>query len=181
LFGLAGKWKWRRPDPLTRLAKSIEAIGERDRDLLDESKQVDRLRTEGALALHGICRRFVDTLNAQLSAPALQLDPPDYSPGHYHDRGINMFQINLRGRLLQVEFTAGEELHSTEEFRLPYILEGAIRSYSQRSSERDRLDEQAIFCCPRSGALSWHYFDYRTYGTGLVTPEFLAAEMQRLV
>ena len=181
MFGLAGKWKWRRPDPLTRLAKSIEAIGERDRSLLNESTQVDRLRTEGALALHGLCRRFVDMLNTQLSAPALQLDPPDYSAGYYHDSGINLFQINLRGRLLQIEFTATEELYSTEEFRLPYILEGAIRSYSQQSLERDTLDEQAIFCCPRNGALSWHYFDYRTYGTGLVTPEFFATEMQRLI
>jgi hypothetical protein len=178
---LAAKWNWRRPDPLTRLADSIEALGDRDRKLVDESARVDRLRTAGALALHAVCRRFVDAVNGKLSEASLLLDPPDYSAGNYHDGGPDLFQINLRGRLLQIEFTATGELYSTAEFRRPYVLQGAIRSFNQELPERNTLDEQAIFYCPNDGAPRWFYFDYRTYGTGVVTPDFLAAEMQRLV
>ena len=181
MFGLAAKWKWRRPDPLARLANSIEAVGERDRKLVDESARVDRLRTEGAVALYAVCRRFVDALNGRLSEPALLLDPTEYSAGYYHDGGPNLFQINLRGRLLQIEFTATEELYSTEEFRHPYVLQGAIRSFNQELLDRNTLDEQAIFYCPKDGAAHWYYFDRRTRGAGLVTPDFFAAQMQRLI
>jgi len=178
---LAAKWKWRRPDRLARLAASIEAIGGRDRNLVDESARVDRMRTQGAAGLHDICRRFVDALNGRLAEPALLLDPPDYAAGHYHDVGPNLFQINLRGRLLQIEFAATEELYSTEEFGRPYILQGGIRSFSQDLLDRNTLDEQAIFYCLRDGEGQWYYFDFRTYRTGVVTPDFLAAGMQRLV
>jgi hypothetical protein len=181
LFGLAAKWKWRRPDPLDRLADSIEAIGERDRKLVDESARADRLRKEGAMALYALCRRFVAALNGKLAEPALLLDPPDYDAGNYQDDGPNLFQINLRGRLLQIEFAATEELYSTEEFRLPYVLEGAVRSFNQELLDRNTLDEQAIFYCPKEAAPRWYYFDYRTYGTGVVTADFLAAEMQHLL
>ena len=66
MFGLAGKWKRHSQDRLQRLAKSIEAIEERDRQAVDESSQVDKLRDEGAAALYGLCREFVDNLNRRL-------------------------------------------------------------------------------------------------------------------
>jgi hypothetical protein len=178
---LAGKLKLRRQDRLGRLAASIEATRDRDRELVDESARVDRLRTEGAASLHATCRRFVDALNGRLTEPALLLDPPDYAARNYRDGGPNLFQINLRGRLLQIEFEITEDLYSTEEFRRPYILQGAIRSFNQELLDRNVLDEQTIFYCPRDGAGRWYYVDCRTYRTGVVTPDFLAAEMQRLV
>lgn len=175
------KWKWRRPDPLVRLADSIEALAQRDRELVEESARVDGLRSAGALELHAICRRFADALNSKLSQPALVLDPPAYSADNFRDNGPNLFQINLRGRLLQIEFTATDELYSTEEFRLPYVLRGAIRSFNQEFLDRNTLDEQALFYCPKEGPPRWYFFDYRTYDAGVITPDFLAAEMQRLV
>jgi hypothetical protein len=139
------------------------------------------MRTEGAAGLHDICSRFVDALNGRLTEPALLLDPPDYSEGLYNDGGTNLFQINLRGRLLQIEFNATDELYSTEEFHRPYILQGSIRSFNQDLLDRNVLAEQTIFYCPRDGRGQWFYFDCRTYRTGLITPDFLATEMQRLV
>ncbi len=178
---MAAKWKWRRPDRLARLAASIEAIAARDRKRVEESARVDGLRAQGAVGLHDICRRFVDALNGRLSESAVLLDPPDYSARNYNDGGLNLFQISLRGRLLQIEFEGTEELYSTEEFRQPYVLQGAIRSFNQDLLDRNMLDEQTIFYCPRDGAAQWYYSDCRTYRTGVVTPDFLAAEMQRLV
>jgi hypothetical protein len=166
---------------MDRLAESIEAISGRDRQLVDESARVDRLRTKGAAGLHAICRGFVEALNGRLTEPALLLDPPDYRENTYRDSGSNLFQINLRGLLLQIEFEVTDELYSTEEFRRPYILQGAIRSFNQDLLDRNTMDEQTIFYCPGEGEGKWYYIDSRTYRTGVVTPDFLASEMQRLV
>jgi len=106
---LAGKWKRHPQDRLERLAKSIEAIEERDRQMVDESSQVDKLREEGAAALYALCREFVNDLNRRLPEPALLLDPPEWTPESFHESGPNLIQISLRGRLLQLEYEATDE------------------------------------------------------------------------
>jgi len=181
LFGLAAKWKKPRPDRLTRLAGAIEAIGEQDRKLVEEIAAVERLRAKGAVVLHAMCRDFVDSLNGRLSTPVVVLAPWEYSSDNYRDAGHNLFQINLRGRLLQVEFTATGELYSTEDFPRPYILHGSIRSFNQDFLDHSELDEQSIFCCAKGENAVWHYLDRRTYRTGTVTRDFLAAELERLI
>lgn len=181
MFGLAVRWKRNRRDPLAELAKAIEAIGEDDRKLLDENVRVERLRERGAAELHLICDGFVQSLNDRLSHPALTLDPPTYSGERFTGGAPSLFQINLRGRLLQIEFSATEELSSTEEFRRAYILSGTVRSFNQDFLIRDHVDEKNIFYCPEADSGRWHYFDSRTYGAGTLTPEFLAEEMARLI
>ena len=79
MFGFPVKWKRNRRDRLSRLAEAIEAIGEQDRKLIEESARVDHLRSRGAVDLHSICRAFVDKVNARLSEAAVLLDPP--APG----------------------------------------------------------------------------------------------------
>src|ERR1700754_3865393 len=105
-----------------RLAQEIEAIAGRDQKLINESALVDRLREEGAGTLYAVCREFVDHLNGRLSQPALVLDPPEWKPENFDEDGANLLQISLRGRLLQIEFSATEEPYSTEEFRQRYVL-----------------------------------------------------------
>jgi hypothetical protein len=184
LFGLAARWNRNRPDRLEELARAIEAIGDDDRKLLNESVRVDRLRQEGAADLYEICRDFVDTLNGRLSAPALTLDPPDYSGQSYSDGAQALFQINLRGRLLQIEFHATEELSSSEDFRRPYVLHGTVRSFNQDFLAHDTVDEKALFYCIEGNSekkARWHYFDSRTYASGALTRDFLVGEMARLL
>jgi hypothetical protein len=178
---LAVTWKRKPTDRLDRLARSIEAIAGRDQKMVEESEQVDRLRAEGAAALYEICRKFVDDLNTRLSQPALVLDPPEWRESSFDDAGVNLFQISLRGRLLQVEFIATEEPYSTEEFRHRYVLRGGIRSFNQNFLERDTVDEQAIFYCPHESGDAWHFFDARTYRTGVVNADYFAAELERLL
>ncbi len=175
------KWKRHSQDRLDRLARAIEAIAGRDMQLIDESAQVERQRGEGAAALYGICREFVDSVNQRLSDPALVLDPRDWNPEAFREDGANLLQISLRGRLLQIEFSSTEELHSTEEFRHRYVLRGAVRSFNQNFLDRDTVDEQMIFYCPHHASAAWHYFDPRTYRTGLVGPDYLATELERLL
>jgi hypothetical protein len=178
---LDAKWKRKPPDRLSRLAKAIEAIGERDRMQVGESTRVDRLRAQGAVDLHEICRKFVDNINAKLSEPAVLLDPPVFSPEHYSDSGANLFQISLRGRLLQLEFEATEELYSRDDFRQPYVLRGAVRSFNQDLLDQHGVDEQMIFYCPQNGNAAWYFLDGRTYRSGRVSEDYLISEMERLL
>ena len=174
--------KWRSPrDRLGRLARAIEAIAGQDQRLIDESALVEKLRIEGALSLHAICREFVDDLNGRMSQPALVLDPPDWNADGFNDGGPNLIQVSLRGRLLQFEYEATEEPYSTEDFRHRYVLRGGVHSYNQNFLDRDTVDEQQIFYCPHDAGAAWHFFDARTYRTGLVTLDYLAGELERLL
>jgi hypothetical protein len=181
LFGLAARWKRSRADPLAQLAHAIEALGEEDRRLGDESARVEQLRLSGAQELHTICRGFIEALNLKLSRPALLLDPGEYSAATYNDGVPCLFQINLRGRLLQLEFCATEELYSTEEFRLPYVLYGTVRSFNQDFLDHNTVDEKSIYYCPKGEYGHWYYFDSRTYGNGLLTQDFFIAAMAQLL
>jgi hypothetical protein len=175
------KWRRNRPDRLTRLANAIEALGETDRKLIAEGSEVDRLRMRGALDLHRVCRTFVEKVNGQLREPAILLDPPSYSEGNYNDEGLNLFQINLRGRLLQIEFGPTLQLYEDDDFRWPYVLRGAVRSFNQDLLDQSSIDEQMIFYCPKNDTAFWHYFDGRTYRSGRVTESYLVSEMERLL
>ena len=181
MFGLAGKWKKRRSDRLERLARAIEAVGAHDQHLLDESERVDQLKSDGANQLYQICREFVEALNERLSEPAVLLAPLEWERDNFQDGQTNFFQISLRGRLLQVEFRSTDEMYSTEDFRKPYILQGTARSFNQESLERNRMGEQRVFCCPAGKSTEWFFFDARTYRTGHLNSDYLAAELERLL
>ena len=152
--------------------------------MVDESSQVDHLRDEGAAALYRLCREFVDDLNGRLPEPALSLDPPEWTAESFHDSGPNLIQISLRGRLLQFEYESTDEPYCSEDFRHRYVLRGDVRSFNQNFLEHDTVDEQQIFYCPvhdgHEGAV-WHFFDVRTYRTGTVSLDYLAAELERLL
>ena len=181
MFGSAARWKRTRPDRLTRLARAIDLLGERDQNLVDESARVDRLRIRGATELHAICRAFTEALNGRLSKPSVMLDPADYSAQRYSDTAPGLFQINLRGRLLQIRFQATEEPYSREDFRRPYVLHGAVRSFNQDFLDHNTVDEKAIFYCTEEEDGRWYYFDTRTYRTGQLTQDFLVAELEQLL
>jgi hypothetical protein len=178
---LAARFRKNRPDRLTRLATAIEALGDRDQQLIGESQRVDQLRLRGATHLYAVCRGFVDDVNSRLSHPAVVLSPPAFPEASYDDSGANLFQINLRGRLLQLEFHATEDLYGRDDFKYPYVLRGAVRSFNQEFLDRSSMDEQMIFCCPDGDEAVWYFFDCRTYRTGRVGEEYLAAELERLL
>lgn len=177
---MAAKWKRPKPDRLERLARAIEAIDERDRRALEDSADVERLRLRGAVELYAACREFVDALNDRLSTPVVLLDPAGFSEASFAAEGINLFQINLRGRLLQIEFAATAETRSTEEFPKEYVLHGAIRSFNQDLLDHSIVNERSIFYCPEREP-RWYYLDRRSYRTGRLTGDFLVGELERLI
>ena len=142
---------------------------------------MEQLRLQGATELYDVCRGFTEAVNRRLPKPAVMLDPGEYSAANFSNGVPVLFQISLRGRLLQLEFAATEEHLSSEDFRKPYVLTGAIRSFNQDFLDHNIVDEKAIFYCPEGVEGRWHYSDRRTYGTGVLTQDFLVSALEQLL
>jgi hypothetical protein len=184
------KWGIRTPpaglarpknDRLQKLARSLDALAVEDATAIRRAREIGVLRRQAALELHGICNGFVQALNGMLVETALDLDPDGYALGLFQEDGINLFQINARGRILQIEFESTPELTSTEDFRVPYILAGAVRSYNQQLLERHVIEEQALFYTVEKTRNLWRFFDARTYRSGVVNIDYLTTLMEQLV
>jgi len=170
-----------KTDRLKKLAKTIDGLSQQDEKLIERTKAIAELRRRAAVELHLICAHFVRDLNQLLSQTEIKLDPPEYAPESFQEEGSNLIQINARGRLLQIEFQAPPELISTEDFRVPYILAGAVRSFNQDLLDRDIIEEQFVFYCLEKKGNLWRFFDARTYRTAPFNEDYLAALMEQLV
>jgi hypothetical protein len=168
-------------DRLKKLAKHLDALARKDEHHIRRAHEIGSLRRQAALELHGICADFVRQLNQLLSEIELELHPREYEAEGYRDTGINLFQINARGRILQIKFEATPELFSTEDFRVPYILTGAVRCFNQQLLETDLIEEQSLFYTIEKSRHHWRFFDGRTYRSGLVDADYLAGLMEELV
>jgi hypothetical protein len=168
-------------DRLHRLALHIEALAQKDERLLQKTREVAALRRQAACALHSVCSGFVASLNGLLSRPIVEIVPPEYNAEMFQEAGANLIQINAQGRLVQIAFQATSDLYSTEAFKLPYTLQGEIRTYNQEMLDRVEIDEQRLFFCVQKEGSGWRYFDPRKYRTGLFDQEFLVSLMERVV
>ena len=83
---------------------------------------------------------------------------PNTRAASYSDDSPNLVQINVHGRILQVAFAATAELVSTEDFRIPYILEGSVRAFNQEMLDKDLIEEQPLFYTMERGHNMWRYF-----------------------
>lgn len=168
-------------DRLSKLAERIDALVEKDESLLRHAHFIDELRRTAAVELHRTCLRFVESVNGLLQKTTLTLDPPEYGPESFHDDAPNLVQINVRGRILQMNFSATVETISTEEFRIPYTLEGSVRSFNQQLLEQHLIREHWLFYCLERGRRYWRYFDDRTYRSGVFDGEYLTSLMEELL
>jgi len=168
-------------DRLKKLAESIEALAEKDSALMQKTLTIAALRRHAAVELHAICGAFAADLNRQLSSTQIQFDPPDYAPESFQDIGVNLLQINVRGRILQIEFACTPQTISTENFRVPHVLEGSIRCFNQEFLDRAVIEEQFIFYCLEKRRNVWRFFDARTYRSGPFDQEYLISLMEQVV
>jgi len=182
-FKPAGAHSSARPqsERLKKLAKSLDALAREDEIHMRRAREIGSLRRQAALELHGICGDFVRDLNQLLSEIELEFQPEEYGPESFQDTGINLFQINARGRILQIKFEATPELVSTEDFRVPYTLAGAVRCFNQQLLEKDLIEEQLLFYTIEKSRHLWRFFDARTYRSGPVDGDYLAGLMEQLV
>jgi hypothetical protein len=166
---------------LKRLAESIDTLTQKDEVLMRYTRDMTALRRAAAAELHAICAGFVNSVNGLLSQAAVTLDPPEFSTAIFRDESPNLIQINVRGRILQVEYTATEDLSSTEDFRIPYTLEGFVRAFNQRLLDKNLIEEQLIFYTLEKTGNMWRFFDARTYRSGAFEQEYLVGLMEQII
>ena len=166
---------------LKRLAKSIDALAEKDEGFLRRAREIAALRQAAAADLYAICADFVGSVNRLLARMEIELDPPGFGSSSFQEDLVNLVQINVRGRILQVAFSATPELVSTEDFRVPYTLQGTVRAFNQELLDKDIIEEQLIFYTLENHKQMWRFFDARTYRSGPFDQEYLISLMEQLL
>ena len=166
---------------MKRLAENIDRLAEKDEDLLRRGRETTELRRAAAAQLHGVCVSFVGELNRLLARTEVRLDPETFNLSQFEPEMPTLIQIQVRGRILQVAFTATPELVSTEEFRIPYILEGSVRAFNQQLLDKDLIEEQLLFYTLEGRGNMWRYFDTRTYRSGPFDQEYLTGLMEEVI
>jgi hypothetical protein len=159
-------------DRLKRLAKSLDALARKDETGIRRALEIGSLRRQAALQLHGICGDFVRDLNQLLAEIVLDFQPEQYGPDNFQD---------AQGRILQIKFEATPELVSTEDFRVPYILAGAVRCFNQELLDKDLIEEQLLFYTIEKSRHLWRFFDARTYHSGPFDRDYLTTLLEHLV
>jgi len=181
LFGLAASWRQKRTNRLKRLAERLDGVAAEDDRAVGEAARLDALRRTGAAELHDVCRRFADALNSSLTRGAITLDPPEFLGNNFHDSGPHLFQLNVRGRIVQVMFEASGLSVSTEQYREAYILEGSVRSFNRDLLDRNMIEEHQLFLCLRRVGCQWRFHDSRTNRGGAFDVDYLAGILERLI
>ena len=144
--------------------------------------EVSRLRNQAARDLHSLCAAFVKEINGHLTRTQLELAPDSIAENAFQEDSPSLLiQINVRGRLLQIDLHSPDELISTENFRIPYVLEGAVRAFNQDLLDRNAIEEQSVFACTERNRVTWRFFDARTYQAGLVDEKYLMGILEHLL
>jgi hypothetical protein len=172
---------WPKDDRLQRLVQRIRSLAETDERRLRRVHEVEAMRRAAARELHSVCADFVAAVNGMLDDCMVVLDPPEYSTASYSDDSPSLLQINVHGRILQVAFAATAELISTEDFRIPYILEGSVRAFNQEMLDKDLIEEQPLFYTMERNRNMWRYFETRTYHSGPFDRDYLISVMEQII
>jgi hypothetical protein len=166
---------------LKKLAASIEALAEKDVLSEEREREITATRSAATAELYAICSEFVNGLNRLLPVPEVMLDPPEAEALTHGEFALRLIQINVRGRILQIEYEPTPELISTEEFRVPYTLSGAVRAFNHELLAKDLIEEQLIFFTLEKHRRMWRFFDPRTYRSGPLDREYLVCLMEQLI
>jgi len=164
-----------------RLAARIDSLAEKDELLVRHAQEIARARVAAAMELYAICRTFVDSVNRHTTRGHVLLDPPEFAEAAFQEDVMNLVQINVRGRLLQIEYSSSPDLLSTEEFRVPYTLAGSVRAFNQELLDKDLIEEQLLFYTIEHHRKMWRFFDARTYRTGAFDQEYLVTLLEQLI
>ena len=166
---------------LKRLADEIDRLADRDKEVLRREQETEEMRRGAAADLYAVCAAFVGDLNKLLKRSEIRLDPGMFPLEAYEPENSTLIQIQVRGRILQVTFTATPGLASTEDFRIPYILEGSVRAFSQEMLDNELIEEQLLFFTLEGRRNMWRYFCPRTYRSGPFDREYLTSLMEQLI
>ena len=166
---------------LRRLAERIKGLAGKDEIVLRHAHEIDALRRAAAAEIFATCAEFVASLNLLLEGTEVELNPTSFTGDGFNQEAANLIHMNVRGRILQVEFAVTEELVSTEDFRIPYTLEGFVRAFNQDLLDKSLIEEQLIFYTVEKRGNMWRFFDARTYRSGPFDQAYLVHLMEQLI
>jgi len=166
---------------LKRLAERIESLKERDENAIRYARHISAMRREAAVRLHGLLDDFVHGVNKLLKGCEVKLDPSRFLSESFQETTPCLFQVNIRGRILQVQFAATPELISSEDFRVPYTISGSVRAFNQELLDKDLIQEQLIFYTVEKQIHGWRFFDSRTYRSGQFDQDYLISLLEQLI
>jgi hypothetical protein len=166
---------------LQKLARKLDAIPAKDAERIAQAREMEHKQQAAAAELHQLCSAFVASLNAVLREMTVEFTPAEFTPASLDAPSGALFQINASGRIVQITLHCKETAVSTEHFRVPYILEGRIRSFNQDLLDRQEINEYQIFYCVDRTEESWRYFDTRSRTSGRITREFLIDLLDQIV
>ena len=163
------------------MAANLDRLADQDEQTLRRERETDLIRRAAAAQLHQVCAKFVADLGNLLERTEVRLDPEVFSGEKYEPEASTLMQIQVRGRILQVTFTATTGLVSTEDFRIPYTLEGSVRAFSQEMLDKELIEEQLLFYTIEDRRNLWRYFCTRTYRSGAFDREYLTSLLEQLI
>lgn len=166
---------------LKRLVRKLDELPAKDEERIRQARELALRQRVGAVELHEMCLDLVHTLNSMLKKLKLDLTPEIYNPDRIESEAGLLFQINASGRIVQIALLPPENNRSTEHFRIPYVLRGAIRSFNQESLDRQEIAETPIFYCDDRTEYSWLYLETRTRKSGTLDREFLMDVLEELL
>jgi hypothetical protein len=167
---------------LKRLADNIVGLEQKDNEEIRRAAEIAELRRRAAAELHSVCGGFVHAVASHLPDPAaLRLDPAEFSEADFSEYGTHLFQLGIRGRILQIEFAATSELLCEDDYRVPYTLAGSIRAFNQQMLENSFIDEYQIFFIVEHKRSGWIFVDRLTHRATAFDRERLLALMESLI
>lgn len=174
-------------DRFVRLAKKIEGLRHKDESAAARRREILRLRGLAAGHLHKICAGFAARVNAVLKEDQVDLVPVE-PPGIVEDTN-QQIMLNVRGRILLITLEAPSSLASTDNFRIPYILQGEVRFFNQELLDESLVEEHGLFFCPGEGPKddkgrrqgAWLYWNSRNYKSGPVDEDYFAGLMEQIM
>jgi len=171
----------KRTQRLQALAGRLDALAAADDRRIQQAQQIAGLRRQGAKELHELCRSVVDELNPLLTRFRMELSPADYGDNGFRDPGKNVIQVDLRGRVVQITYEATDAYTSTEQFRIPYIIQGAIRWFNQERLDRDEMGEEWVFYSQERDGWRWYVVDPRSRRFSPFDADHLTSILEQLV
>ncbi len=167
---------------LKRLAQNIAGLERKDNEEIRRAAEIAELRRRAAADLHCVCKGFVHAVAGHLPDPReLRLDPQEFSEDDFSEYGTHLFQLGIRGRILQIEFASTSELLCEDDYRIPYTLAGSIRAFNQQMLENSCIDENQIFFTVEQKRSGWIFLDRRTHRATEFDQERLLALMESLI
>jgi hypothetical protein len=166
---------------LKRLARKLDELPAKDELRIREARELEEKQRSAGAELYKLCRGLVDVLNTLLDNLEIEITPESYNDEMLDSPSGLLIQINASGRIVQLVVHAREPEVSSEHFRTPYILRGAIRWFNQEYLERQEIQENQIFYCVDASGGSWRYHDPRTRKTATVDEDYIAGTLEQLL